>query len=118
MYKYDYSSFDEVKFLEDYKKLDNAYLENDADVNKNYNKFLEDVTSLTTKHAPIKKRSRKDLKLTSKPWINGRIKKMMKIRDHILKKPKKDNSAKNHHLYKKFRNRVASELKKQSYIFS
>ena len=53
----------------------------------------------------------------SKPWINGRIKKMMKIRDHILKKLKKDNSAKNHHLYKKFRNRVASELKKSKVTY-
>ena len=117
MYKYDYSTFDEVKFLEDYQQIDNAYLESETDVNNNYNKFLEDVTALTIKHVPIKKRTRKELKLMSKPWINGRIKKMMKIRDHILKKLKKDNSVKNHHLYKKFRNRVASELKKSKVTY-
>ena len=112
MYKYDYSTFDEVKFLEDYQTIDNAYLEINTDVNCKYKKFLEDVTSLTIKHVPIKKRTQKEMKLMSKPWVNVRIQTMMKICDHSLKKVKKGNSAKNHHLYKKYRNRVASELKK------
>ena len=93
MYKHDYSSFDEVKFLEDYQKLDNAHLENDTYVKNNYNKFLEDVTSLTIKHAPIKKSTRKEIKIISKPSIDRRIKKIMKICDHILRKLRKDNLA-------------------------
>ena len=37
---------------------------------------------------------------------------MLRIRDPILRKTKKDRSKTNHDLYKKFRNRVANELKK------
>ena len=47
------------------------------------------------------------------PWIsNKQIQKMIKIRDRIFKKLKNDKSLTNKTLYKKFRNRVATELKR------
>ena len=81
------------------------------DVDNKFGRFLKDLTSLTNKHAPMKKRSRKEMKLKDKPWINSKILKMMRIRDRILQKLKKKQTDDNIKLYKKFRNRVSNELK-------
>ena len=51
------------------------------------------------------------MKLKDKPWINNRIQKIMRIRDKILQKLKKQQTPENLKLYKKFRNRVSNELK-------
>ena len=111
-FKYDYSSFEEDKFLEDFNQIDFTYLENsDFDVNNKFDRFLKDLNTLTNKHAPIKRRSRKEMKLKDKPWINKRILKMMSIRDRILQKLKKQQTPDDLKLYKKFRNRVSNELK-------
>ena len=82
------------------------------DVNKKFDRFLKDLSTLTNKHAPIIKRSRKEMKLKDKPWINNKIQKMMRIRDRILLKLKKKSTNDNLTLYKKFRNRVSNEIKK------
>ena len=60
-----------------------------------------------------------DIKFRNKPWINGKIQKMMRIRDRILKKLKKKNSQALVSLYKKFRNRVSVSLNesKVSYFY-
>ena len=82
------------------------------DVDNKFSRFLKDLTSLmTNKHAPIKKRSRKEMKLKDKPWINSKILKMMRICDRILQKLKKKQTDDNIKVYKKFRNRVSNELK-------
>ena len=51
------------------------------------------------------------MKLKEKPWVNDRILKMIRIRDRILHKLKKQQTPDNLKLYKKFRNRVSNELK-------
>ena len=51
------------------------------------------------------------MKLKDKPWINSKIQKMMRIRDRILQKLKKQQTDDNLKLYKEFRNRVSNELK-------
>ena len=88
------------------------YLNNDSDINRIYDKFLEDITTLVEKHVPIIKCTNHESKLKAKPWINNRIQKMMKVRDRLLRKVKKDRNETNKQFYKKFRNRVANELKK------
>ena len=111
-YKYDYSRFKEDKFLDDFNQTDFTYLENsDLDVNNKFDRFLKDLDTLTKQHAPIVRRSRKEMKLKDKPWINHRSQKMMRIRDKSLQKMKKQQTPDNLKLYKKFRNRVSNELK-------
>ena len=51
------------------------------------------------------------MKLKDKPWINSKIQKMMRIRNRVLQKWKKQQTDDNLKLYKKFRNRVSNELK-------
>ena len=111
-FMYDYSRFNESNFINDFNNIDFNYLDSGSDVDFNYNKFLDDVTSLVSKHMPNKKCSKRELKYRSKPWINSRIKKMMKVRDRLLRKWRYSNSESAFNLYKRFRNRVTNELKK------
>ena len=51
---------------------------------------------------------KEEIKLRSEPWINLKI---IKYRDRLKRKMKCKVTIKNEYLYKKFRNRVANELK-------
>ena len=91
-------------------------------MNKKIDRFLKNLSTLTNKHAPIKKRSRKEINLKDKPWINSRIQKMMRIRDKVLLKLKKNATDDYLNLYKNFTNPVFvfNEIKrsKVSYFYS
>ena len=109
---YDYSSFDETNFINDFRNIDFSYLNNSLNIELSYDAFLKDITELVDRHVPSRKCTRKELRFRNKPWINKRIQKMIKIRDRIFKKLKNDKSLTNKTLYKKFRSRVATELKR------
>ena len=59
----------------------------------------------------------KEIKLQSKPWINFKIVKLIKYRDRLKRRMTRKRTLDNEYLYKKFRNRVASEINnsKKSY---
>ena len=84
-FKHDYSKFDEERFLADFSNLNFEYLNaNPTDVNAKFNRFLANLNEIVSKHAPLKKLTKRDLKLRNKPWINSRIQKMMRLRDSLL----------------------------------
>ena len=80
-------------------------------LNKKFDTFLLNLHLLVEKHCPKRKLSKKALKLRSKPWINARIQKMMKIRDDLFKQFKSSKSANDMKAFKQFRNRVVIELR-------
>ena len=109
-FKHDYSKFKEDKFLEDFDETDFTYIDSmDMNMNTKFDRLLGELNFLTHKHAPIKKRSRKELKLIDKQWINSKMQKMMRIRDKILLKLKQKPTDDNRNLYKKIRNRVSND---------
>ena len=55
--------------------------------------------------------NKKDLKLQSKPWIDSKILQIIKYRDKLKQKLNKKFTHNNDYLYKRFRNRVVSELR-------
>ena len=69
------------------------------------------MNSYAKLHAPTKKMTKKDLKFCFKPWINSRIKNLMKYHDRLLHKLNKKCTLQNEYLHKKFRNRVVNELR-------
>ena len=86
-YQHDYSNFDEGKFLSDFKNLNFEHLnDNQSNVCAQFNRFLVHVDEIVKKHSPLKKLNNKDITLQAKPWINNRIRKMMHVRDKLLKK--------------------------------
>ena len=111
-YQHDYSKFDQEKFLADFTNLNFEYLnDNQSDVNGKFNRFLGDLDKIIRKHAPLKKLTKRNLKLRNKPWINSKIQKLMRLRDKYLKQVRKESDPATIILYKQFRNRVANELK-------
>ena len=66
----------------------------------------------------IKKLSPKEIKLQSKPWISTEICKLIKVRNKIFaKKKRQPNNANTKRLYNLFRNRAAREIKKSKKIY-
>ena len=59
----------------------------------------------------------KEIKLRSKPWINFKIINLIKYRDRLKRKIKRKLTIENEYLYKKFRNRVANELKASGKLY-
>ena len=109
---YNYKNFDESRFLDDYQKMDFAFLNaDDSTVNHKFDEFLTNLNHLVDKHCPKKKLNKKALKLRNKPWINNHIQRMMRIRDRILQQFKQTESPQVYAHYKLFRNRVVNEIR-------
>ena len=120
-FQHDFSSLNEENLQNGFANLDLNYLTDNAlDVNAKFNRFLSSLDELVKAHAPLKKLSKKDIKFRNKPWINGKIQKMMCIRDNLLQKIRKNNSQSLADLYKKFRNRVSESFResKASYFYN
>ena len=80
-------------------------------LNSKFGLFFQTLSEHVDCHAPLKKLNKKGLKLQSKPWINSKILRLIKYRDKLLCKLNKKFTHNNNYLYKKFRNRVVSELR-------
>ena len=67
------------------------------------------------RHAPIKKSTRKEQKIKSKPWITKGIKKSISIRDKLYKEMIKEKNVLTkvlkHEFFKKYRNQIINLLK-------
>ena len=113
-YTYDYSDFDNDSLLDDFSKIswDNYDNARPLDINEKFHNFHRKVTSYVTTHVPIIKVSRKKLTLKAKPWISNRIEHMMVKPDRYLRKFNHTFNKDMEYLYKKFRNKVVSELRK------
>ena len=118
-YQHDFSRFNADDLLNDFNNLDLAFLnDNSLDVDAEFNRFLSILDELVKTHATLRKLSKRDIKFRNKPWISGKIQKMMHLRDRLLRNLAKNNDQSLKDLYKKFRNRVSESLResKASYF--
>ena len=74
--------------------------------------FHEKVTDCVRSNVPLRKLSRKQLSLQSKPWISVRIKNIIAKRNKYLRRFYKTHSLDMEYLYKKFTNKVVTEIRK------
>ena len=81
--------------------------------NGKFDLFYDQIDFVCKVHVPYKRLSKKEVKISSKPWITKEIFAKMKYRDKLYSK-----LLNLHYLYKKFRNRVVKDLKdsKTSYF--
>ena len=120
-YKLDYSHFSEDAFVDVISHLDFSPIYNsNLKTNGKFDFFYDQIDSVCKIHVPYKKLTKKEVKISSKPWITKKILAKMKYRDKLyskLLKCKQPNPNLNY-LYKKFRNRVVKDLKdsKTSYF--
>ena len=110
--KRDFSKFDEHEFVDGFSKKNLDFLEDkNLSLNTKFDLFYQNVSSHADQHAPATKMNKKELKLHEKPWITFKIRKLIKYRDRLLQKLNKNYSQNGEYLYKKFRNRIVSELR-------
>ena len=109
-FKHYYSSFNMDSFITDFTNMDITYIEADTNVDNKYQKFFQEINLLLGNHVPIKRCTKKESRFKLKPYINTKIKKMMRICDSILRKLKRNRSENNLKLYRKFRTRVTAEI--------
>ena len=110
---YDYTKFGREKFIHDFSVLDWSPINDPSvSVNDHFDYFVEKTTTCIDSHLPKKRITNRNLKLRTKPWINGKIQKLMFNRDKFFKKMIKNPTPENKYLYSKFRNRVVSEQRK------
>ena len=116
MYTRNYSKFSSEDFYDDISIQNWNYdLANPTDL---FNDFFWRLEGCTDRHAPIKKLNSKEIKLKVKPWITQEISKMIKTKNKLFERKKRQPTNENVKLlYNIFRNRVNRELKifKKSY---
>ena len=109
IYKRDYSKFSEKSFRDDVsiQNFNNNY----NNINDQFNDFYLKLEGCADRHAPYRKLTPKEVKLNQKPWISSDIIKMIKTKNKLFhrkkRQPNNDNVKK---LYNIFRNRVNREL--------
>ena len=82
-------------------------------VNDSFKDFYTKLEALVDMHAPLKKLTTREIKIRSKPWLSTEILKMIKIRNKIFARKKRQPKNVNcKRLYNLFRNRVNKEIKK------
>ena len=75
--------------------------------------FYFKLKGCADRHAPIRKLNAKEVKLRSKLWINHDLAKMIRIKNKLFERRKRQPTNENiKSLYNRFRNRVNRELKK------
>ena len=112
----DFSKFSPIDFYDDVSIQ--AWNYNLGDSSKLMKDFVWRLDGCANRHAPLKKLNAKEIKLKSKPWITPEISKMIKIRDKLFtRKKRQPNNEDIKQYYNIFRNRVNREIKrsKKSY---
>ena len=98
IFKRDYAKFSEGSFRDDVS-IQNCY-NHFEDVNDKFNDFYFKLECCVERHAPLKKLTPKEIKLESKPWITSEVNKMIKIRNKLFQRKKRQpNNENNKRLY-------------------
>ena len=88
------------------------------DVNDQFQDFYFKLEGCVERHTPLRKLTPKEIKLKQKPWITSELVKMIKIKNKLFNRKKRQQDNVNIKLlYNLFRNRVNRELikSKKSY---
>ena len=111
MYTRNYSNFSSKDFHDDVSIQNWNYdLDNPTDL---FNDFFWRIESCVDRHAPIKKLNSREIKLKAKPWITPGLSKIIKTKNKLFERKKRQPTNENVKLlYNIFRNRVNRELNK------
>ena len=111
MYGRDYSKFNSDLFRDDVSIQ--PWVTNTNDTNTLTNDFVWRLDGCAERHAPTKKLNPKEVKLRFKPWITPEIMKLIKTRDRLFtRKKRQPDNQRVKEIYNQARNRVKNRLKK------
>ena len=87
----------------------------EGDPTRSFENFDTQVNEIINSHAPLKKLSKKELRINAKPWITEGIRKSIKRRDKLLRKyinmDDSDDKKQIYSRYKQLRNRIVALTK-------
>ena len=111
VYQRDYSKYSRESFRDDVSIQNWCYSHNN--VNDSFKDFYTKLEVSVDRHAPLKKLTPKEITIKSKPWLSTEILKMIKFRNKIFARKKRQPENENcKRLYNLLRNRVNRDLKK------
>ena len=113
-YKNDFSKFDEEKFINDFSLLDWNNISSDyMDAVTKFDIFYDQISQFINSHVPRRKLSKREIKLSTKPWITKPILAKIRYRDKLYSKiiRCKHSNPNLIYLHKKFRNSVVKDVK-------
>ena len=92
-----------------------------GDVNYSFDRFDQKINEILDKHVPLKKLSKKELKLQAKPWITQGILNSIKQRDKLLRKyinaTEINHKEELHKEYKSLRNKIVAILRNSKKLY-
>ena len=104
IYRRDYSNFSEDSFRDD---VSIQVFNNFENINDQFQDFFNKLQGCVDRHVPIKKLTPREVKLVQKPWISSELNKMIKIKNKLFYRKKRQPTNTNvNRLYNIFRNRV------------
>ena len=111
IYQRDYTNFSSDSFREDVSIQNWKYTHDN--VHDSFSDFYPKLEGSVNRHAPLKKLTPEEVKLKSKPWLNVEIQKLIKIRNKVFARKKRQPNNVNHkRLYNLIRNRINRDIKK------
>ena len=112
IYLRDYSTFSSESFRDDVSIQNWVYSHDN--IHDSFNDFYNELEGSVNRHAPLKKLSPKEIKLKNKPWLSAEIQKLIKIRNKVFaRKKRQPNNECCKRLYNLLRDRVNREIKSQ-----
>ena len=110
--KRDFSKFYEQKFVDSFAGNNLDFLaDRELSLDQKFYLFYQNLSSHVEHYAPSKIMNKRDLKLHEKPWITSKIQKLKKHQEKLLRKLNRKFTYDTEYLYKKFRNKVVSEIR-------
>ena len=86
-YKRDYSKFNKDSFQADMSSLEwHSILERNNNINDTFEIFHSKTMKIVDKHVPLVRKTRKEIKTMSKPWITPGIRNSIKVKNRLYKK--------------------------------
>ena len=109
-------------FTLDYFSVDwNSLINNDKHVNLSFNNFFKRTNAILDNHAPLRKVTKKKLRLRSKPWITLGLQKSISIKYSLFVKFIKSNDINQrnemHIKYKLYRNLISTLLERSKCLY-
>ena len=108
MFTYDTKNLNPEEFLIDlYNQYSNFFC-NDCNLNQQFEHFVYILRDAFNKHAPLRKKSKKERKLSKRPWITKDILQASKIKSELYK-GSLNGTTEDLQRYKSFRNKLAHD---------
>ena len=107
IYQRDYSKFDQEDLLVEVQSVNwNEVFPVQADINDIFDSFHIKLSEIIDKHIPLKKVSKRQLRLQSKPWITKGIRRSIAMRNKLYKSYISINNDYYFTKYKYYRNKL------------